>query len=74
MIALAGVVKQSSLVDIDEVQVNIFVVDQSLKNFYLFQGLGSDPVLHLAEAIEDRRSIVLVESIYLAAMLKQDIQ
>jgi hypothetical protein len=74
VIALAGVVKQGPFVDIDEVQIYIFVVDQSLKYFYLFQGLGSDPVLHFAEAVEDRGSIVFVKSIYFAAMLKQNIQ
>ena len=74
MVALAGIVKQGTFVNIDKIQIDVFVVDQNLKNLHLFQRLGSDSILHLAETVEDRRSIVLVKGIDLATMLEKDIQ
>ena len=53
MVSLAGVVQNGSSVDIDKVQVDVFVVDENLENLHLLEGFLGLEVLHLTETVEN---------------------
>ena len=60
MVSLAGVVQNGSSVDIDKVQVDVFVVDENLENLHLLEGFLGLEILHLAETVENGGPVVFI--------------